>query len=386
MTTLISFLGKGRADPKTGYRTAAYRFDNSFVREVPFFGLALAEYLRPEHLVLVGTKGSMWDVFFEQQAAPDDDVLPLFDAVKEEKVTQDLLDSNEKHLSAKLGIPVTCLLIPYAQESSEQSEILGLLANTVKKDQSIVMDVTHGFRHLPMLALVAARYLTHVHRVKVEELYYGALEMTSQDGETPVLRLGNMLRMLDWVESLATYEKDGDYSVFSGLLAEDGMDKRRADILSQAAFFERTGNPVKAKEGLTSVLQSVESHEGPLGKLFKDELSKRIGWFRKGARDEWELALADAYLDRGDYLRAATYMFESSITRAVNKHRGNPNDFDVRKEAYGKERTDSTRVLEFLRNSMVHGVRPLNEEEGRTLSTKKVLEKKLRELRKRIFN
>jgi hypothetical protein len=27
MSTLISFLGKGKADPRTGYRTANYRFD-----------------------------------------------------------------------------------------------------------------------------------------------------------------------------------------------------------------------------------------------------------------------------------------------------------------------------------------------------------------------
>ncbi|MBK7675736.1 MAG: hypothetical protein IPJ27_13800 [Candidatus Accumulibacter sp.] len=30
MTTLISLLGKGRLDPRTGYRTATYRFDPGF--------------------------------------------------------------------------------------------------------------------------------------------------------------------------------------------------------------------------------------------------------------------------------------------------------------------------------------------------------------------
>jgi CRISPR-associated Csx2 family protein len=64
MSTLISFLGKGQADPQTGYRTANYRFDDGFSRRVPFFGLALAEYLKPDRLVLVGTPSSMWDVFF----------------------------------------------------------------------------------------------------------------------------------------------------------------------------------------------------------------------------------------------------------------------------------------------------------------------------------
>ena len=50
MNTLISFLGKGKADARTGYRTANYRFDASFSRSVPFFGIALAEYLKPDRL------------------------------------------------------------------------------------------------------------------------------------------------------------------------------------------------------------------------------------------------------------------------------------------------------------------------------------------------
>jgi CRISPR-associated DxTHG motif protein len=44
----------------------------------------------------------------------------------------------------------------------------------VQPGEHLSIDVTHGFRHLPMLALVAARYLGRVVGVKVEELYYGA--------------------------------------------------------------------------------------------------------------------------------------------------------------------------------------------------------------------
>ena len=100
----------------------------------------------------------------------------------------------------------------------------------MRPGENLSLDVTHGFRHLPMLALVAARYLARVVSVKVEELYYGALEMTTPDGETPVLRLGGLLAMLDWVEALAPYDKDGDSGVFAPLLPADGMDKGKAEV------------------------------------------------------------------------------------------------------------------------------------------------------------
>jgi len=201
-----------------------------------------------------------------------------------------------------------------------------------------------------MLALVAARYLSRVVGVKVEELYYGALEMTTPEGETPVLRLGGLLAMLDWVDALATYDKDGDYGVFAPLLAADGMDKGRADLLTRAAYFERTGNPVRARETLSTVFPSVEAHRGSLGSLFSETLKKRISWFRRGKRDDWELSLADAYRERGDYLRAATFMYEAFVTRACNERSDDPTDFELRKKNYASARGRITPAPE--RNSL----------------------------------
>ncbi|MCB1934153.1 MAG: TIGR02221 family CRISPR-associated protein, partial [Candidatus Accumulibacter sp.] len=354
---------------------------------VPFFGLALTEYLKPDRLVLVGTASSMWDVFFHREGADDEAVLQLMAAVEGEAVKEGLLELPRRQLAERLGVAVDCLLIPYARDAAEQAEILRLLAAVVHSGEELYIDVTHGFRHLPMLALVAARYLARVVGVKVEELYYGALEMTTPDGETPVLRLGGLLAMLDWVDALASYDKDGDYGVFSPLLAADGMEKGRADLLARAAYFERTNNPVKAREKLNSVFPSVEAHRGALGELFGGTLAKRISWFRGPMRNDWELTLADAYRERGDYLRAATFMYEAFLTGACNANRGNPNDFEQRKEAYAiaRERTPAVRQLEHLRNALAHGVRPRAAHEARTLDEESALRAALKSLRKDLF-
>ncbi len=386
MSTLLSFLGKGRADLKTGYRIASYRFDAGFARSVPFFGLALNDYLKPDRLVLVGTAGSMWDVFFERAGGDDDAMLELMSAVEAGQVDDRLLDLPRQQLAAQLGIPVDCLLIPYARDAAEQSEILRRLASVVQPGEHLSIDVTHGFRHLPMLALVAARYLGRVVGVQIDELYYGALEMTA-DGETPVLRLGGLLAMLDWVDALATYDKDGDYGVFAPLLAADGMEKGRAELLARAAYFERTSNPVRARETLSGVFSSVEAHAGALGGLFAETLRKRIDWFRGPKRDDWELSLADAYRERGDYLRSATFLYEAFITRACFERRGNPNDFEQRKEAYAVARSEKPAVaqLEYLRNGLAHGVRPRNDQVVRTLDDENELRAALKTLRKHLF-
>ncbi len=381
MTTLISFLGKGRVDAKSGYRTANYKFEDGIVKTVNFFGLALTEYLQPQRLILVGTAGSMWDVFFERDGA-DDETLALMDAVETQTVNADMLERHAKRLQIELGIAVDCLLIPYARDTSEQIAVLRNLASQVGEGESVTIDVTHSFRHLPMLALVAARYLAHVSLVSVEELYYGALEMTTTDGQTPVLRLSGLLKMLDWVEALATYDKDGDYSVFAPLLEDDGMEPGRAKLLAKAAFFERTSNPVKAREALTSVFPSVDAHRGELGGLFKATLIKRINWFRQPARQDWEASLARASLERSDFLRAAQFMYESVATKAVYDIKGDWNSFVARDEAI-KALRDGNKALNkltALRNAMSHGLRSNDQRDDSALESREELAKQLRRL------
>ncbi len=390
MTTLISFLGKG--DPRKGYRTATYRFNTDVAYTETFFGLALTKFLKPDRLILLGTPSSMWENFFDRDGVDPKAMEPLIDAVAAAKVDEHLLDLPCRQFAEHLRIQVDCLLIPYAGDEAEQAKILRRLAAVLQPGERLWIDVTHGFRHLPMLALVAARYLARVVRVEVEEIYYGALEMTppGTGSETPVLRLGGLLAMLDWVDALATYDKDGDYGVFAPLLVKDGMPKGRARLLAEAAYCERTSNPELAVKNLKSVFPSIDAHDGPLGGLFRETLKERIGWFRAPARHDRELSLADAYLKRSDYLRAATFLYEAFVTRACYADKCNDTDARERDDAFNraKMKIPAAGQLKNLRNALAHGVRSHGEqadESAKTIADESSLRKVLKALRNKLF-
>lgn len=381
MRVLISFLGKGRNDPRTGYQRATYRFSDTFVRDVPYFGLALREYVQPDRLVLLGTTGSMWDVFFfENETDADGAALALADSVAANRVDEAALAPLGARLGKRLGCEVHCALIPYARDAAEQARVLKILAAHVERDAEVHLDVTHGFRHQPMLALVAARYLARVKRAQVRELYYGALEMPDAGGVRPVIRLRGLLTMLDWVSALACYEKDGDYGVFERLLADDGMPAEHARLLAKAAFHERTTHSEIAKKELETAAKAVTSHDGAFGALFRDELLERIDWYRRGSRFERELALAEAYLARADYLRAAIYLLEGAITRRVWQDKGDHNDYDQRDAARKALRESDRNVqrLDRLRNALAHGVRGEDVKVRRALDDQSALDAELR--------
>lgn len=386
---LISFLGKGRVDPKTGYRTATYRFATGFERTVPFFGLALAEYLKPDRMAILGTSGSMWDVFIEHQAQgseAEEARLLLQEAAESGRVDEALLSRVAPVVEDRLGIPVTLALIPYGIDEMEQAALLRRMADEVEPGDAVTMDVTHGFRHLPMLALVAAHYLEGVRKARIDDIYYGALEM-QQDGITPVVRLNGLLRLMDWVQALAAYDGDGDYGVFAPLLVQEGLAADRADLLRRAAFFERTTNPVKAKQALGGAAPTVKELATPIGGLFRAELERRLDWWRAPQRDAWELALADAALERRDYLRTAVFLQEAYLSRCAYREREDLNDYEVRERLRRQQQTDNEpfKRLIRLRNAMAHGVRGEHADTLKALESEPSLRVALNAIRKALF-
>jgi CRISPR-associated Csx2 family protein len=360
MTTLISFLGRG--DRQKGYRSANYVFANAEEITSKYIGLALIEHIKPERVIMLGTTGSMWDVFFEHQnSGTDEQLIQLIESIDKETLTQDQLVPFSEYLSDRLGTVVECVLIPHARDEREQVEILSNLSNRLDPRESVILDVTHGFRHLPMLALVAARFLQKTKQITVEQIYYGALEMTTKkEDKTPVLLLSSMLTLLDWVEALSSYDKDGDYSVFADLLQKDGLAPNMADQLRQAAFFERTTNSSKAAEKIGTVLDSLDKMTTPVFDLFKSQLQKRLNWAKTPNRGLREQRLARAYLERRDYLRAVIYGLEGMISSQIAKIGGSPNDFEARhtQKEWLRMESESFKRLNQLRNSLAHGNQP----------------------------
>lgn len=358
MTTLISFLGGGKQGDS--YRTTDYKFsDGTIYKDERYFGMVLAKEVKPDRLILLGTSGSMWDVFFE--AGLEDHLEAwgtLSDAVQTDSVTIAQLQPFEQFLTDKLNIQVTCQLIDYAKDAAGQVSILKKLDELLSESEQVVMDVTHGFRHLPLIALVAARYLQVTKSVHIQHIYYGFHSNESKVSE--VLELRGLLDMLDWVSALETFDKDGDYAVFAPLLVNVGLDKTSADELERASYLERLLNASGASAKLKQVmpkLDALHSADSPLFSLFYEPLAKRLSWYKKSSLGLQEQDLAEKYFKRKDYVRAVVYAMEGLISRETALNDDNVHDFNDRKDAYDHliKSKDKFKDFKEFRNAMVHG-------------------------------
>ncbi|MFZ5534448.1 MAG: TIGR02221 family CRISPR-associated protein [Pseudomonadota bacterium] len=369
--TLISLLGRGRDNPTTGYRAATYRFADGTTDTTPFFGLALAQHLKPDALVLLGTAGSMWDVLVENLPgigeADEALRLELMEVVAEGCVTTELLARAQPLVEQSMGLRVRLELIPFGRDEAEQRQILECIEQAAGRG-TVSLDVTHGFRHLPMLSLVSAFVLERLGR-RVIGLYYGAFEMKEGD-QVPVLELDGLLAIQRWVEALAVFDASGDYGVFAPLLAADGVAADKTRCLEEAAFFERASNVADAARRLGTFLPVLEAPLAGASGLFQKRLRERLAWAREPDLAAQQRKLAHQYLNRGDFVRAAIFGYESLLCRLCIEQGRDPLDYTAREQlaqAFGAElqagehadwKREAFLTLKNLRNALAHGTLP----------------------------
>ena len=370
--TLVTFLGKNRESKDTGYRKTVYRFPDGTKDETAFFGLALSRYLsrylKLDTIVILGTCSSQWGVLVEHLAEEGEDEdarLQLIDAEVAGAVEQPLLDRLAPLLMRAVGFNVSPRLISFGKDEDEQYGILRAVADAVPKNGAVSFDLTHGFRHLGMVGFLSAFMLERVRSLKVQDLWYGALDMT-RGGVTPVLKLDGLVHVRRWLDDLNRFDATGDYGVFAPLLIADNVLEDKANCLRNAAFYERTFNVRDAARQIGTFLPVLDSPLTGASGLFQRRLADRLRWATLSGLAEQQRELAHQYLNRGDFVRAAIFGREACVThlceaRGVSTvEHGQEREKAIKKltkELKGKKR-DAYRKLSRIRNSLAHGTPP----------------------------
>lgn len=374
--TLVTFLGRVRKLEGGGYETATYRFPNGVDRRSVYFGLALAEHLSPDQVVILGTRGSMWSVLVESLATEDDKEdtrLELLEAEERGQMTEDLLDRMAPTMSQAVNRRVMPRLIPFARDDNEQYDILQDIADAVP-DGDVSFDLTHGFRHLGMVGFMSAFMLERVRNLDVRGLWYGALDMKDRStGTTPVLRLDGLIRVRRWVDALDRFDANGDYGVFAPLLIEDGVPEDKARCLERAAFLERTLNLPDAARQIGTFLPVLDDPLSGASGLFRNRLSERLAWVREIGLAEHQRKLAFEHLERGDFMRAAVFGWEALVTQECDRrgftsggyHEGRRPaieefEAEINEGDHPDWKRDAFHRLKAIRNALAHGSPPVN--------------------------
>ena len=230
--------------------------------------------------------------------------------------------------------------IPKGSTTDELWEIFDTVVAAVPRDSRVVFDITHAFRSIPLISVLAVAFLWTARNVQLRALVYGAFEAKSGDPPiTPVFDLTPMVNLLEWIAAVERFRHHLDGEPLQKLLESI---QRRAHIdkaqnpprqlqsvgnalnrLTDALLLGRVREVITEAPRLSESLASLSLAEEAdrWAKPFALMLAPLQSVFTQlGGESEADLAahrrLAEVYNERGLYPQAITLLREWLISEA----------------------------------------------------------------------
>ncbi|MGC8904929.1 TIGR02221 family CRISPR-associated protein [Thermus sp.] len=165
-------------------------------------------------------------------------------------------EAEEKHKEALAErVKYEAVLIPSGHTEGELWQIFNAIVDSIPEGAELIMDISHGFRSQPILALAAVQFLQVVKGVRVRRILYGFYERTTQGGN--FFDLTGFLDLIEWTQ--ATRD-----------LLEHGEGLRLRKLLREIHSHSYQVEGPKAKK-LTSVGEALDNVEDALDLLRVEE-------------------------------------------------------------------------------------------------------------------
>ena len=132
-------------------------------------------------------------------------------------------EAKEKHGNALCNVlPQAELIdIPSGKSEDEFWQIFNQIIEALPENEVVILDITHGFRSLPTLALLTLAFLRTAKNIELKHVLYGAYgtQNTGHD-PTPVFDLTPFVKMLDWANATERFLDTGDARKIAPLITE----------------------------------------------------------------------------------------------------------------------------------------------------------------------
>ncbi|SNZ09104.1 CRISPR-associated protein, TM1812 family [Persephonella hydrogeniphila] len=293
MKTLISILGAGN------YRETIYQFEG--IKEKTDYVLSIIEKaVNPDEIIIIGTDKSRWE----------------------------LADKKVKNYQK--------ILIPFGKNYNEFWKIFETLTALDVESKDIYLDLTHGFRSIPIFISTVMNFFEKVKNAHIKGIYYGMFEVESDI--KPVVDLMPILEINRWIDGYTIFKEYGDsrkissllYEKLSSLPAEERKELSALNSLpkvleksSKAFGFTALQMYEKSLRDIVDVSSKVKEVPNDLKavEFLIDEINKISDDF-KNIEKEWEkqLKLAKIYFDKNRYSQSLTTLREALLTYILEEN------------------------------------------------------------------
>ncbi len=260
---LLSVLGTGR------YEETCYTWQGQQVR-TPYVIRALCEFFQPDQVTVL--------------------------------VTQEAKAAHWQNLQQAVGqrslIPVP---IPSVQSEAEVWQIFDAVVTAVEPEMQVIFDITHAFRSIPLLVLLAAAFLQKARRVNIQGVYYGAFEANRQ--APPIVDLTPAIKLLDWLTATDKFLATGSSVELGQLLSTIQQDFYRQGQPNNTEIrptrLKSMGDRIQAISRSLELVRPLDllDEAARLQTLSSEQLQNEVGIFAK----PFQLLLEPIQQDYGQF-------------------------------------------------------------------------------------
>ncbi|MDD3376683.1 MAG: TM1812 family CRISPR-associated protein [Candidatus Riflebacteria bacterium] len=291
------------------------------------------------------------------------------------KESKDAFEGRIRKEAEEAGVGVQIFEIPSAGTIEEVwrgfDVITETFENLASEGNNIYLDITNGFRHLPLISFVSLLYLESANRLSVKGAYYGAFDAKLPEvQETQVFDLSSLLKIVRGSFAVEQFEKTGNLTplrnFIEDVLKEHTEEKFKITDFEELSSCVSSGLPIEAgllaykkREFLENKLPEARNEVKALERLL-DKITKKLDEFSIfGSKDkqsvelnlqelERELRFIKWHLDMGNISTALLLLREWIVNRCILSE-GNPVD-------WLKERDNIENLLHTQEKSKKQGV------------------------------
>lgn len=223
-TTLVSFIGTGRRiEGETAYKKVSYDFGKNKIIETSMFFNAIqkSEKYNLSEAIIIGTKTSAWATLLDEHLDKYEDLyLELEGDLENSGVEDSTLIKLEKALKSIWTMDIKCIATSYEIDEGNAFDIISLYSEQLSSinNESLLIDITHGFRSMPVLLMSALQFSESIKPlVESIDIIYG--ELKGNGVASPVRYLDAVWRSVKLSRAVDSFFQKFDSTELSSMIA-----------------------------------------------------------------------------------------------------------------------------------------------------------------------
>jgi CRISPR-associated Csx2 family protein len=241
----------------------------------------------------------------------------------------------KQHLEER-GIEPIEADIPNGNDEEEFWKIFKAVGKNIPKGAVVTLDVTHGFRSLQMVMLLACAYYEASGDFKLKGAYYGAF--VNENELAHAVDLTPMLTLLRWASAVDAFKRSGSLRQMAELLKGnnpvsqsdvEGKLSHQMRKLTDALELGRLRNIAQPIREIRHKAKALRAQAKPRVTPFVDQLDSVLDELRRfdvsfdeSDVDKWlaaQFRLVKWYKDKRHYMQAVLLLHEWVISYAASK-------------------------------------------------------------------